>query len=124
MRFSSCSESPNSTAARRRVTYLSSCVFMSRTSRGQKDHAVFFHCQDHGFINVDIPAVADTHAYGIAAVLHQLSPQRHFDVAQSHSKNHRAPNPNLKRTYHPFHPLRTPPSREENRSHKSRTTSH
>src|SRR5215472_9375193 len=104
MRFSSCSESPSSTAARRRVTYLSSCVFMSVPSRWQKNHAVFFHGQDHGLVNVHVPAFANPHAHGVASVFQQLSSQRHLNIAQCHLKNDRLPNPSLERAIHSLDP--------------------
>src|SRR5215472_2128675 len=101
MRLNSCSDKPSSTAARRRVTYLISCVFMfAGSSRRQKDHSIFFNCQDHGLVDVHVPAVADTHAHGVIAIPQQLAAQRHLNIAQCHLEDDRLTNPNLECAIH------------------------
>src|SRR5258708_1889717 len=100
MRLNSISEKPSSTAARRRVTYLSSCVFISAPSRRKKNHGIFFNNQDHGLIDVHVPAFSDAHAHGFTAILQQFPAQRHLDLAKRHLQDHRLPDPYFERALH------------------------
>src|SRR5882762_11489462 len=100
MRLNSISDRPSSTAARRRVTYFNSCVFMSALSRWKKHHRVFFNRQDHGLVYVYVPAFADPHPYGFAANFQQFPAQRHLDISHRHLQNHRMTDPSLERILH------------------------
>src|ERR1700690_1957198 len=68
-RESSSSEIPRSRAARPWVTYFGTWLFIVLSSRRKQRHSIFFHSQDHRFIDVHIPAVANPHPNRVIAVL-------------------------------------------------------
>jgi hypothetical protein len=48
---------------------------------GNRGHGVFFHCQDHRFVNVYIPTIADANAESVATLFEELAAERNLDVA-------------------------------------------
>jgi len=61
---------------------------------------VLFNRQDHGFIDVHIPSVTDSHPNRFAAIFQQFSAQRHLNVSQCHLQNYRLSDPRFECLVH------------------------
>jgi len=74
MRLNSISDNPSSTDARRRVYVFELLRFHGGLPyAGSRTNGVFFNRQDHGLVDIHVPAIANPHPYGFPAILQQFS---------------------------------------------------
>src|SRR5450432_3154311 len=95
MRPISSTGKPNRYAARARVTYFGISSFMVAPSGWNHRHSVFFDRQNHRFINVYVPTVADPHPDRFCALFKELSAKGDFDITQRNLQNHRVSQPTV-----------------------------
>src|SRR5690348_963334 len=70
----------------------------------QNDGAIVLHGDDHGFENVDVPAVGDAQPQDVVGFADQAPAQWDSHVARDDVQNHRLPHPDCVSTFHGLDP--------------------
>lgn len=68
------------------------------------NRGVVLNAQNHGFEDVNVPALVDPKPDRILGFGHQPTSQRHSNTSRQNPQNHRLPDPDRVTTVHPVHP--------------------